>query len=124
MKAMKYRYWLELSLCLMTYVLILVYSLNKLNNETAWPIVVSIMPMVPALVVCWVIIRGVRSMDELQRKIQFEAMVLAFAATALLTFSYGFLENVGFPKMTMFVVWPLMASFWVIGTIIGSIRYR
>tara|TARA_R110002012_G_scaffold234226_1_gene407770 strand:+ start:435 stop:800 length:366 start_codon:yes stop_codon:yes gene_type:complete len=121
---MRYRYLLELSASLMAYLLVLIYSLTLLNNQVAWPILVSLMPVVPALGVCWVIVRGVRRMDELQRKIHFEAMVIAFAAVALLTFSYGFLENVGFPKMTMFVVWPLMATFWVIGTIISSLRYR
>lgn len=124
MTPMKYRYFLELGLSLIAYGVTLAYSLTLMSNEVSWPVLVSLMPVVPALVVGWVIIRGVRKMDELQRKIQFEAIVLAFAATALLTFSYGFLENVGFPKISMFVVWPMMASFWVLGTAIGNIRYR
>jgi hypothetical protein len=62
-------------------------------------------------------------MDELQRKLQFEALALAFAGTALLTFGYGFLEGVGLPRLSMFVVWPLMAALWVVGVFIGRVRY-
>ena len=43
--------------------------------------------------------------------------------TALLTFTYGFLETTGFPKLSMFFVWPLMGAFWVIGCVLGLRRY-
>jgi hypothetical protein len=70
------------------------------------------------------VFRSIRHLDEMQRKLQFEAIALAFVGTALITFGYGFLEDEGFPKLTMFVVWPLMATLWVIGVMLGRLRFR
>lgn len=86
--------------------------------------VLSLAPMLPAIFICGVIIRNIANLDELQRKVQLEALALAFAGTALLTFGYGFLEGTGLPKLSMFVVWPVMASFWVAGVVFGNVRYR
>lgn len=86
-------------------------------------IAIVLSPMLPAAFVCGAVVYSIRSLDELQRKLQFEALALAFAGTALLTFSYGFLEGLGFPKLSMFVVWPLMATLWVIGVLWGRLRF-
>ncbi|KJZ25699.1 hypothetical protein [Tritonibacter mobilis] len=86
-------------------------------------VLLSVLPMLPALFICGVVVTGIRDMDELQRKVQFEALALAFAGTALITFTYGFLEGAGFPKLSMFVVWPLMAGLWVVGVMMGRLRY-
>ena len=49
---------------------------------------------------------------------------MAFAGTAVLTFSYGFLENVGFPPLNTFMIWPLMAMLWLLGQGVSRLRYR
>lgn len=86
-------------------------------------ITLALLPMLPVVFLCGVIIRTIRHMDELQRKVQFEAVALAFTGTALITFGYGFLEDAGLPRLSMFVVWPLMAILWAVGVIIGRVRY-
>jgi hypothetical protein len=65
-----------------------------------------------------------RRMDELQMRIQFEALGFAFAGTAILTFSYGFLEGLGYPKLSMFMVWPILAVLWVVGLVLARRRYQ
>ncbi len=123
---MKHRYLWELGISLGAYAVALVASLYLLaDGRTGASLrpVLSLLPMIPALAICWAVVRQLRRMDELQRKIQFEALGLAFAATAIATFSYGFLENVGFPRISMFAVWPLMAGFWIIGGIVSRRRY-
>ena len=92
-------------------------------DAPAMRIGVSLLPMLPAVFICGVVVQTIRRMDELQRKLQFEALVLAFAGTALITFGYGFLEGAGLPRLSMFVVWPVMATLWVIGLAIGKVRY-
>lgn len=122
----KHRYLWEFAVSLLAYVTVLIISVILLASLDIGPIsraMLSLMPVIPGLTICWAIVRQLRRVDELQRKIQFEALGLAFAATAIITFSYGFLENVGFPKLSMFAVWPLMAAFWIIGYIISSRRY-
>lgn len=108
------------------YAFALVFSQKLLqagpHGDTA-RILLSLAPMLPAVFICGVIIRTIRHLDEMQRKLQVEALAFAFAGTALLTFGYGFLEGAGLPTLSMFVVWPLMAALWVIGTVIGRIRY-
>jgi hypothetical protein len=48
---------------------------------------------------------------------------VAFGGTALLTFSYGFLENVGFPHFSWIWVLPLMVALWGLGGALASLRY-
>lgn len=87
-------------------------------------ILIALTPMLPAAFICGVIIRSIRNLDEMQRKLQFEALALSFAGTALITFGYGFLEGAGFSKISMCSVWPLMAAIWFVGVMIGRLRFK
>lgn len=92
-------------------------------NSQPLRIAIVLIPMLPSIFICGVVIYTIRNLDELQRKLQFEALALSFAGTALITFSYGFLEGVGFPRLSMFAIWPLMAALWCIGVMIGRLRF-
>ncbi|WP_151717016.1 hypothetical protein [Acinetobacter sp. TUM15071] len=121
-----YRNLFELIAAIALYIVVLVGSLKALNFiEIKWlKIVVSLMPILPALMIALIIIKQFKRFDELQQKIQLQALGLAFVGTALISFSYGFLENVGFPKLTMFIIWPMMAILWSIATAVGTWKYR
>lgn len=84
----------------------------------------ALAPMPSTLLVGCVILRKFRLMDEMQRRIQTEAIVLAFAMTALFTFNYGFLEDAGFPRKSAFWVWPIMALFWIFAQFLFKKRYE
>ena len=117
----------QFTAALAAYAAVLALSLHLLLgglSNAGWRTVVAIAPMLPALAVCVSVVRNLRRADEMQRRLGLEALGLAFAGTALATFGYGFLENVGYPKMSMFAVWPLMASLWVVGLLVAHIRYR
>ena len=117
----------QLLLSLAAYVAVLVVSLRLLSGgvaSTAGQLVLTLAPMIPAAAMCLVIIRTLTDIDEFQRKLQFDALAMAFAGTALLTFSYGFLENIGYPRLSMFAVWPLMAGLWALGLVLGHLRHR
>ena len=122
----KSRAVLELVLAITFYVVILIISLKALTHieNQSLKVLVSLLPVLPVIMVIWVIIRQFIRFDELQRKIQLQALAISFLGTAFLTFSYGFLENIGFPKLTMFIVWPMMGTFWSMSTIIGSWYYN
>jgi hypothetical protein len=92
-------------------------------ENSAVRIMLSLAPIVPTVFICGVIVRAIGQLDELQRKLQLEALALSFAGTALITFSYGFIEGVGFPRLSMFTVWPIMATLWVVGVLLGRVRY-
>jgi hypothetical protein len=85
---------------------------------------VALLPMVPLIVVALGVMTAIRSSDEMQARIQYEALAFSFAFTAFATFSYGFLEiYAGFPHLNMFAVWPVMAAFWIIGRLVAQRRY-
>lgn len=121
------RYLCEFAAALVAYVAVLILSLAALARadlSAAARAAISLAPMLPGLLLCWAVVRQLRRLDELQLRIQFEALGFAFAASALLTFSYGFLEIAGLPKLSLFVVWPLMAVMWMLGLLIAARRYR
>lgn len=121
------RYAMEMLGCFVAYTVLLVLSLRLLAHgvdDQTLRIVITLLPVIPAAIICWVVLRMLFRVDEMQRKLQFEALAFAFAGTGLITLGYGFLENVGLPRLSMFAVWPLMAALWVLGGVIGRLRLR
>lgn len=85
----------------------------------------ALLPMVPAVWAMSGWLEAVRRMDELQRRIHSEAGLISLGLTAILTFSYGFLEvYTGVPRLSMFVVWLVVAPAFCLGNIIVRRRYR
>jgi hypothetical protein len=108
------------------YVVVLVVSLRVVNAfpEAPWRFAVAIAPLIPMFFLMRVYLWYLRQIDELQRQIQLEGLGFAFAGTALTTFGYGFLQTVGFPEVSWFMVWPIMSLFWGVGHSIAARRYR
>lgn len=68
---------------------------------------------------------SVGHLDELQRKIQLEALALAFIGTGILGAGYGFLLDAGvMPGDWGGFIWPAMVGLWAIGYVVASRRYR
>ncbi len=121
------RYLLELAAVMTAYGLVLIGSIHWLKLGIDHPLlrtIVAMSPVIPGACTIWVVMRQFGRLDELMRKIQLDALALAFAGTAVLTFSYGFLEGIGYPRLSLFFVWPLMALLWIVGICIGNWRYR
>ena len=115
------------ALSMATYAITLIISLRLLAwgiDDRAARIAISLAPMIPALLLCMSIVGIIRRSDEMQRRLQLEAFAFGFAGTALATFSYGFLENAGFPRLSAFTVWPVMCGLWLTGVLLGHLRYR
>lgn len=60
---------------------------------TAWYLVWSFSPLVPALWLVWVQLRSLRRADEYQRTLQLEAMAIGFGAVIMLSLIGGLLEG-------------------------------
>ena len=68
---------------------------------------------------------AIRRLDEMQLRIQLDAMAFSFAGTGILATAYGFLVNAGLPDIDWGgFLWPAMVGLWVIGLIIANRRYR
>lgn len=120
------RFVIHFSLAITAYVIaVAVSSLTQVMlPEGIARTLCALLPIAPMIVVAITVIRQVRQLDELARVIHLEALALAFVGTALITFSYGFLETAGFPRLSMFFVWPLLAALWGFGAWLGWRRYR
>jgi len=105
-------------------VLMLVHRFGFPMHEGTVRTLVLVSPMGPVLLVVWAIARQIQRVDEYARKQVLETIALAFGITAGWTLSYGFLENAGFPKLSMSTVWPVMGTAWIVVTIIRRITGR
>ena len=105
----------NLFLSMIAYTIILITSLTVLKNyefSKPWQIVISLSPAVPVAFVILAIMRLLIDSDELQQRVQLLATSFSAAVTGLITFSYGFLENVGFPKFPTFFIFPMLIAIW------------
>ena len=117
----------EFSIAMGAYVVVLLISTTLIDispRSAWWRIPLALIPIIPIIFVLLACMRFWRRIDELQRRIQLEALAIGFCSSGLLTFSYGFLENVGFPHISWLFVFPLMMALWGIGGAIASRRYR
>ncbi|HTU65032.1 MAG TPA: hypothetical protein VMF52_03690 [Steroidobacteraceae bacterium] len=69
-------------------------------------------PMIPALLGLWAFMRQVGRMDEFVRLRNLQALSIAGGVTALFSLTWGFLENVGYPRLSMFVIWMVFGLSW------------
>jgi hypothetical protein len=119
-------YVIEFSGAMAAYVIVLVASVLLLQNnpEAPWRVPLALAPVVPTIFALAAFLHFLRQMDEMQRQIQLEGIGLSFGATAILTFAYGFLENVGFPQVSLIWILPLMVMLWGLGVALAARRYR
>ena len=121
------RYVKEFLIAMSTYVIVLILSisiLNRIELPKVWQIVISLAPALPVAFVILVLMRLLIDSDELQQRVQLLATSFAAAVTGLITFSYGFLENVGFPRFPTFAVLPMLFVLWGIGLAYFTRRYE
>lgn len=113
-------------LALITYFIILVVSISILKQDwiqiRVFVILISLAPSLPVMFVIFAMMRALRDSDELQQRVQLMATSFSAALTGLITFSYGFLENIGFPKFPTFLVFPMLVAFW--GISLGDFNRR
>ncbi len=120
------RYTLNILGSMVVYAVVLVVSLILLKRgvPSPWKFVVAVLPVLPALWVPLAAVRLFRELDELQKQIQLEALAFGFILAAVLTLTYGFLQNAGLPEISWIWVWPVMAVCWMVGTVSARWRYQ
>jgi hypothetical protein len=91
--------------------------------------VVALLPVLPMVGYFLALTKWVRSLDEMQRLIQFEALLIQFGVTALFVMGYGLLADSGaLPNTPVGDLWPwlwlLLFLSWSLGQAIVRRRYR
>ena len=108
------KYRVELFSAMVAYMLVLFGSISfaKGMDDGLARTLLLVTPIIPLLLAVWAIARHFRRMDEYLRLRSLESIAIGAAVTAALTLTYGFLESAGFPKLSMFWVWPVMGLVW------------
>lgn len=107
-------YLRELMGALALYMVILFAALYFGKRMEPGPMRASVMvtPMIGMVAAFWAVVRAFRRMDPYIRQLLLENVAIAAAVTIGWTFTYGFLETAGYPKISMFSVWIGFASVW------------
>lgn len=105
-------YFRELSGAILVYVVLLMAAVRW--GRPLEPGVVRTMvlltPMIGFGLALWAIARHFARVDEYIRRFLLESLALGAGITAGLTFTYGFLETAGFPRLSMFTVWIVLCG--------------
>ena len=129
MDAQTKQYLREFIYSMIAYILTLIPSIMLISFFADYPlnlaiIVAALAPVVPVVFMIYFFLRYLSKIDELQQRIQLLAIGFAAGTTSMLAFSYGFLENVGFPPISLMWVFPVMVVLWGIGLAFISRRYK
>lgn len=105
-------YTRELLVSLLVYTVLLMAAIRfgRPMPESALRTAVLASPIIGFGLMLRALVRQCARMDEYMRMRLLENISVAAGITAGLTFTYGFLETAGFPKLPMFTVWPLLAA--------------
>jgi hypothetical protein len=105
-------YYRELAASLILYTILLVGSIKfgRPMNDGPLRTLVLLAPMIGFGLAIWAIARHLGRIDEYMRQYMLESVALAAAITAGLSFTYGFLETAGFPRLSMFTVWVVLCG--------------
>jgi hypothetical protein len=116
------RFWVAIAI----YVILVIVTSSVLDSleDGTLRVVVSLLPMIPIVFGMWAFMQFIRQIDELQRRIHFEAFAFSLGCTGLITFTVGFLGNAGIPQFGLIWVFPMIIAFWGIGVAIAGRRYR
>jgi hypothetical protein len=119
-------YRIDLWTAIAVYVVLLVASIRygRPMDDGVLRTVVLLAPMVGFGLMIRAIARHVARIDEYQRLRLLETLALAFGITGAVTFSYGFLETAGFPKLSMFSVWMVMGASWGVASLVRGLAAR
>ncbi len=81
---------------------------------------VMLTPMIGFLAMVWAIGRHLMRVDEYVRKFTLENIAIAAAVTAGVTFTYGFMETAGYPRLSMFTVWCVLCGTWGVASLVRA----
>lgn len=96
-------------------------------DGSALKVLIALTPIVPTVLVLWLIWRGVRSLDELHRRVHFEALAVAFPLCLVLLWVLGLLElaiDLDPSNWSYRHVWAMVPMFYLIGLALAWKRYK
>ena len=126
MDANNKRYLIEFGSSMAAYSAVVPLSMWFLrgHEHTLLGYAIAFLPIIPSFFALWAFLRFFRGLDELQRRIQLEAVALSFLGTCFITLTWAFQQNAGLPRFDVSWVAPLLIALWGIGVGIAKRRYE
>lgn len=121
------RYAIHFGASMLAYSVIVLLALGlarSLTPENPLRYAIALGPVVPLIFAFLSYVQFVRRLDEMEQRIQLEAVAISLGCTMLLTLTLGFLESVGFPHIDMIWVPVFIIVMWRLGMQIATRRYR
>ena len=120
------KYLIEFGGAMASYlcVLFLSLSLAKQVEDGLARTLLLLSPMIPVALVLWAFMRQLKRMDEFVRLRSLRALAVAGGITAGFALTYGFLENAGLPRISMFTVWLVFGGSWAVSVVTQSLYCR
>jgi hypothetical protein len=112
---------------LAAYAVLLVVSIALLSSgqvSDGLRVVVVLLPLPAAIAIVVVALATFLASDELQQRTQLIGLAVSFLGTLVLTISWGFLEGIGFERLSGFVVFAVLVALYIVGFVVAQRRYR
>ena len=101
------------------------WSLDHLAIDRSARIALALIPVALWSGAILLLVRTMRTLDELQRRIQLEALAIAFPAALMLGMSVEYLQKAGLAlDLGVGELWPVMALLYVPALACAYWRYR
>ena len=120
------RYLIEFGGSMAAYSALVPLSMRILHGHehTALGYFIAFVPIIPSIFALLAVLRFFRGLDELQRRIQIEAVVFSFLGTCFITLTWAFQQNAGLPRFDVSWVAPLLIALWGVGLGVAKRRYE
>ena len=118
-------YLREFAISMSAYVIVIIGSVSLIKvmpESSVLRVPIAISPVVPICFVLLAFLRYLSRIDELQQRIQLQAIGFAAGAISMLSFAYGLLENVGLPPLSVVYVFPATILLW--GLAVSSLSHK
>jgi hypothetical protein len=125
-KKVKRAYHRDLGLSIAVYIVLLFSAIHfgRPMDHGILRTAILVTPMIGFGLMIWAMARHLARIDEYMRRQMLETFAIASAITAGLSFTYGFLETAGFPRLSMFSVWMVMCGSWCLVCIVRALLAR
>jgi hypothetical protein len=120
--------WMSIALC-MLWVGTFFGARVLLDGDgpgTTARVALALIPVVPFAALLWRMIGGIRRMDELERRIQLEALAVAYPLAILMMMVLGLLQlavDLSPDDWSYRHLWPMLFIFYLLGMVRARARY-
>ena len=101
--------------------------LGRTGMDTWQRVSIALLPVPFFAVFLWRVLTGVRSLDELERRIHLEALAVCYPLTLLLVMILGLMQRavtLKFEDWSYLHIFPYLVLFYILGMAVASRRYK